>query len=306
MAGIVANFPNSANALPMWVAAERGLFAKRGLEIAFVEAQGSASQYRALAAGEIQVFTTLMENVIAYALGEGEVAFDPPVDAFVFMGASRGQQSLMARPEIPDVAALRGRTLAASGLRTGNALLLYGLLARHGLVRDRDYRVVAIGRGPVTVAAMDAAEADAALMGAPNDAWARAQGWRRLGDTTEAFGGYQSSVYTASRAWAEGNRETLVALIAALVEAHRAIAADPQAATAILRTRLKSLSDDDAGRMVDDLVGPAGLNPDGRIAAGQVAVLLELRAALAGKSGPAASPERFYDLAYLEVALAQL
>jgi ABC-type nitrate/sulfonate/bicarbonate transport system substrate-binding protein len=304
VARIVANFPNSAGSLAMWVAAERGLFAKRGLEVEFVQARGSASQYQALMAGEIQVFTTLMENIIAYAWGEGEVAFDPAPDAFVFMGASLGHQSLMAKPGIASVADLKGRTIAASGQRTGNALVLYAMLARHGLERDRDYRVVAVGGGPVNVAALAKAGADASLMGAPNDREALSQGFAALCDTTSTFGGYQSSIYTARRSWAEAHRGELVALIAALVEAHRALAADRDGAIRILRSRLPALAPEDAASIDADLVSGKGrFNRDGRIEEKDVAVVLSLRQQYALSPHPTAQPSDFYDFSYLDEAL---
>jgi ABC-type nitrate/sulfonate/bicarbonate transport system substrate-binding protein len=307
MAKIVANFPNSAGALPMWVAESRGFFAKRGIEVEFVQARGSASQYTDLMAGKIQVFTTLMENIIAYAWGEGEIAFDPPPDAFVFMGASLGHQTLVAKPEIKSIADLKGRTLAASGMRTGNALVLYGMLAQHGLQLDRDYKVVAVGGGPVTVASLTKAGADASLMGSPNDAQAKALGFNTLGDTTQSFGGYQSSVYTARRSWAAANRKDLVALTAALVEAHRAIFADKAGSLAILRARLPSLPAEEAETVYADLVSGKGcLNPDGRIDEKDVRVVLDLRKQFALAPHPAARPSEFYDLTYLDEAIASL
>lgn len=291
----------------MWAAAARGLFARRGLEVEFVPARGSAAQYTDIAEGRIQVFTTLMENIIAYAWGEGEKQFDPPVDAFVFMGASRGHQTLMARPGIARIEDLKGRTLAASGRRTGNALVLYGMLARRGLVLDRDFQVVAVGGGPVTIEALAKAGADAALMGAPNDAVAREKGFVRLADTTEFFGGYQSSVYTARRSWAEQNRKTLVAFISALVEAQRFVFAERDGALAILQQRLPALADDDAAMLYADLVSGRGrLNIDGRIEERDVAVVLELRKQFALAPHPDAQPGEFYDLSYLDEALAGL
>ena len=305
MAKIVANFPNSSQALPMWVASARGLFARRGLEVEFVPAKGSAAQYTDIAEGRIQVFTTLMENIIAYAWGEGEKQFDPPVDAFVFMGASRGHQSLMARPGVVGIEDLKGKTLAASGRRTGNALVLYGMLARRGLELDRDFKVVAVGGGPVTVESLTKVGADAALMGAPNDTIARQSGFVRLGDTTEFFGGYQSSVYTARRSWAAGNRGILVAFISALVEALRLIFAQREIALSVLKQRLPTLGDDEATALYADLVSGRGqLNVDGRIEERDVAVVLELRKQFALAPHPKANARKFYDLSYLEEALA--
>src|SRR5690242_19600873 len=126
MSKIIANFPHSSGALPIWMAAQLGYFSREGIEIEFQQARGSASQYEGLMAGTLQVFTTLMENVAAYACGQGEVRIDPPPDAFAFMGGQLGNQKLMASPGISGISDLRDKTLAASGIRTGNAFVLYG------------------------------------------------------------------------------------------------------------------------------------------------------------------------------------
>lgn len=304
MTAIVANFPHSANALPMWVAADRGLFAKRGLQVAFEEARGSAAQYRGLMTGSIQVFTTLMENVIAYRWGEGEMQFDPVPDAIAFMGGGLGHQLLMARAYIEDVEDLRGRTLAVSGLRTGNAIVLYGMLSRLGMQRDRDYKIVAVGAGPVTMKSLLHVGADAALMGAPHDRTAAAAGLRKLGDSLTVFGEYQSSVYTARRSWAAAHEKKIVAFSATMIEAHRYVFADPAGAVAVLRGHLPTLSPDAATAVYGDLVAAhGGLSCDGRILPQNVEVVLQLRREFAERAPPPSTLSNFCDTSYHEQAM---
>lgn len=304
MPTIVANFPHSSSALPIWMAADRGYFAKEGITVQFQQARGSASQYQGLMAGTLQVFTTLMENIVAYAQGQGEVKIDPEPDAFVFMGGQLGNQKLMARPGIRTLAELKGATLAASGIRTGNAFVLYALLAKHGLERDRDYKVVAVGSGPVTIASLEKANAVAALMTAPNDAQARECGFTELADSAAALGGYQSSVYTARRSWALAHRAELVGFIRALVAGHRAVFADKAAALATLRQRLPSISETDAESLYGALTSArCGLNRDGRIEERHVRTVIELNERFAAEPHPGAQPSDFCDLSYLEEAL---
>lgn len=304
MTPILANFPHSANALPMWVAADRGLFAKHGLQVAFEEARGSAAQYRGLMEGRIHVFTTLMENVIAYRWGEGEVQFDPAPDAIAFMGGGLGRQLLMARAYIEDIESLRGRTLAVSGLRTGNAIVLYGMLARFGLQRDRDYKVIAVGAGPVTMESLLHVGADAALMGAPHDRTAAAAGLRKLGDSLTVFGEYQSSVYTVRRSWAAAHGDELVAFSAAMIEAHRFVFADPAGVVAVLRAHLQTLSPDAAVAVYGDLVAPhGGLSRNGHILAQHVEVVVQLRRQFAERPSPPSTLSDFCDTRYHEQAM---
>lgn len=305
MPTVVANFPHSSSALPIWLAAERGYFAKEGLTVEFQQARGSASQYQGLMAGTLQVFTTLMENIVAYAHGQGEVKIEPPPDAFVFMGGQLGSQKLMARPGIRSIGELKGATLAASGIRTGNAFVLYALLAQHGLERDRDYKVVAVGSGPVTVAALEKAGAVAALMTAPNDAQARENGFTELADSATALGGYQSSVYTARRSWAAAHRAELVAFIRGLVAGQRAVFADKAGALATLHARLPTISEADGENLYAALISDqCGLNKDGRIDDRHVATVIALNERFSAEHCPGAKPSDFCDLTYLAEALA--
>lgn len=304
MPTIVANFPHSSSALPIWMAADRGYFEKEGIIVEFQQARGSASQYQGLMAGTLQVFTTLMENIVAYAQGQGEVKIDPPPDAFVFMGGQLGNQKLMARPGIRTIAELRGATLAASGIRTGNAFVLYALLAEHGLERDRDYKVVAVGSGPVTFASLEKAGAVAALMTAPNDTQARERGFNELADSATALGGYQSSVYTARHSWARSHRAELVGFIRALVAGHRAVFADKAGALATLRQRLPSISQTDAESLYAALTSDqCGLNRDGQIEERHIRAVIALNERFSAERHPSAKPYDFYELSYLEEAL---
>jgi ABC-type nitrate/sulfonate/bicarbonate transport system substrate-binding protein len=144
-------------------------------------------------------------------------------------------------------------------------------------------------------------------MGPPNDAAAKAAGFRILGDTTQSFGGYQSSVYTTRRSWAAAHRGELIALISALVEAHRYIFAEDAGAFAILRARLPALSEPDAKAIYRDLISERGrFNVDGRIEVRDVEVVLDLRKQFALSPHPEAKASEFYDLSYLDAALARL
>jgi ABC-type nitrate/sulfonate/bicarbonate transport system substrate-binding protein len=304
MPPMIANFPHSSGALPIWMAAERGCFAKEGITVEFQQARGSASQYQGLMAGTLHVFTTLMENVVAYAYGQGEVKIDPPPDAFAFMGGQLGNQKLMARPGIHGIADLKGCTFAASGIRTGNAFVLYAVLAKHGLERDRDYKVVAVGGGPVTVTSLQKAGADAALMTAPNDTQAKELGFNELAYCSAVLGGYQSGVYTARHSWARYHRTELVAFIRALVGGHRAVFSDKAGALSLLRQRLPSLSLAEATSVYAALTSDdCGLNKDGRIEERHVKTVLEMNDRFSDERHAAAMPSEFYDLTYLEEAL---
>jgi ABC-type nitrate/sulfonate/bicarbonate transport system substrate-binding protein len=141
-------------------------------------------------------------------------------------------------------------------------------------------------------------------MGAPHDRTAAAAGLRTLGDSITAFGEYQHSVYTVRRSWAAAHQEEIVALTAALIEAHKLIFDDPADVTAVLRTHLPTLSPEAAAAVHGDLVAAhGGLSRDGRILAQHVDVVVDLRRQFAERPPPPSTLSDFCDTRYHEEAM---
>ena len=60
-------------------------------------------------------------------------------------------------------------------------------------------------------------------LGQPEDIAAVKEGFRRLGDTTEAVGNFQFQLIVAQRAWAAANRDEVVPFVRAVADAFRFI-----------------------------------------------------------------------------------
>src|SRR3977135_4569049 len=65
-------FPGGFN-WPVWVAQEKGLFARNGLEVRITPTPGSAFQLTNLIDGKFDIAMTAIDNLIAYREGQGEV-----------------------------------------------------------------------------------------------------------------------------------------------------------------------------------------------------------------------------------------
>src|SRR6266480_4242829 len=101
----VMGFSGSSN-WPIFVAQEKGLFARHGVEAGLMAAPGSATQLARLIEGRIEIAMTAMDNVVAYEEG----------DLFAFLGVSNGGRlNLMVAPTVKSYADLKGRTLAVDG-----------------------------------------------------------------------------------------------------------------------------------------------------------------------------------------------
>src|SRR2546425_322334 len=117
----VMGFSGSSN-WPIFVAQEKGLFARHSVEAGLMAAPSSATQLARLIEGRIEIAMTAMDNVVAYEEG----------DVFAFLGVTNGGRlNLMVAPTVKSYADLKGRTLAVDAPSTGYSLVLMGTLVRY-------------------------------------------------------------------------------------------------------------------------------------------------------------------------------
>src|SRR2546429_3521192 len=182
----VMGFSGSSN-WPIFVAQEKGLFARHGVEAGLMAAPSSATQLSSLIEGRIEIAMTAMDNVVAYEEG----------DVFAFLGVTNGGRlNLMVAPTVKSYADLKDRTLAVDAPSTGYTLVLMGMLLRGGLAAS-DYALVGVGGSRERLAALRSGRAAGALLNAPQDAAAEAAGFARLANSAEIIGRYQRSAGAA-------------------------------------------------------------------------------------------------------------
>jgi ABC-type nitrate/sulfonate/bicarbonate transport system substrate-binding protein len=204
-------FPGAFN-WPIWVAQEQGLFSARGLAVEVATTTGSVFQWTRLAMGYSNLAITLMDNVVAYHEGQGEVPVLVPDAVAVMAADSRVLPALVTLPEIDSYEALRGRTLSVDAAATGIALLLVAMLERAGLARG-DYELVRVGGVTERFDSLKRREHAGAMFHAPFAGQLRAQGFNVLDTAASVVGAYQNSVLAVRRGWAERNSPQVVAFI---------------------------------------------------------------------------------------------
>src|SRR5947199_38777 len=91
-------FPGGFN-WPIWVAKEKALFARNGLEVKITPTPSSVFQLTNLIDGKFDIAMTAIDNLIAYREGQGEVPRLGP-DLFAFMGCDNGFLRLVTVPEV--------------------------------------------------------------------------------------------------------------------------------------------------------------------------------------------------------------
>jgi ABC-type nitrate/sulfonate/bicarbonate transport system substrate-binding protein len=295
-------FPGGFN-WPLWVAQEKGYFAKGGIEVKLTPTPNSVFQLTNLIEGKFYIGVTAIDNVVAYMEGQGEVPVSIQPDLFVFMGGDNGLLSLAVLPEIKTFQDLKGKTLSVDAMTTGYAFVLFDLLRRNGL-KMGDYNVVKAGGVLARWEALKERKHDGTMLLTPFDLLAKANGLNILQYAIDIYGQYQGLSGATRRSWAAANPKKLDAYIRGYREG-LAWLYDPKnkdEAIAILRKNLPQLSEGLAGQSYSVLVNPKGFAPDGALDIEGVRRVLALRSEYGEPKKTLGDPMRYYDPKYYEAA----
>jgi ABC-type nitrate/sulfonate/bicarbonate transport system substrate-binding protein len=214
----------------MWVARERGLFKKHGLEMQYVVISRSPLAVAALIAGEID----------AAIIGPGHLISAGSTGADLIGVANFFQKldyRLNARPEIKKPEDLRGKRIAISG--PGSTSHLVTLLALQGLNTDAAQAKITLLTIPGTEMnrrlAMESGGVDAtALRGAIGDLYG-AKGFNVLYNLKAAGVALPQTVLATTRRTAATRPQVIDAYLKAMIEAI-AVIVDPANKDGVVRT----------------------------------------------------------------------
>ena len=287
----IVAFAGAAN-WPLWAGLKEGLFAAEGIALDHALTPNSRAMARDLYTGKADLALTAIDNVVAYNEGQGEAELAGTADFVAVMGVDDGMLSLMAAPEIGNIADLKGRTVSVDAMSTGFAFVLRELVA--GI----DVRYARVGGGKERLAALLAGEQSATLLNAPLDLIAEGTGFKRLARASDALGAYQGIVAAVRRAWAAEHRDLVVAFIRAFHAALDWLAApeNRHAAILLLRAHMSALTPALAERAHAALLDPAsGIARDLAVNVEGVATVLRLRGAHGAAAEALGDPARYID-----------
>jgi ABC-type nitrate/sulfonate/bicarbonate transport system substrate-binding protein len=299
-------FPGGFN-WPIWVAQEKGLFAKNGIEVKTTPTPSSVFQLTNLIDGKFDIAMTAIDNLIAYREGQGEA---PKLgsDLIAFMGSDNGFLRLVTVPEVKSFGDLRGKTLSVDALTTGYAFVLLEILERNGLLKDKDYATERAG-GVLQrfQALMDKKHAGTLLL-SPFEVQAEARGFNRLANAIDVLGRYQGLVGGARKAWAEANRESVVGYIRAFSAAVDWLydSRNKDEAIAIFLKNLPNANAQAAETAYKVLLSPTdGFQKKARIDMEGVKTVLALRSKYGQPRKSLADPFPYYDPSFYNAAMAR-
>lgn len=294
-------FP-STNSWPLYVGVERGFFAQNQAQLALTHTPGSSFQMQGLARGDFDIGFTLMDNVIAYVEGQGEVPIVPAPRFVAFMGSTARAIEVLVPPEITQVPQLRGRTVAVDALSSGLTWGIMEFLKRGGLPAGA-YTLLSVGGVPQRVKAIEEGRAQAGSLGAPFDLALRARGFHPLALPPGAQPvRFEGLVGAARREWLDANGARVEGFIRGFGASMDWLYGKENQAEAvrILRKWLPETSEADAIKSYQDSYGSGRevFRRDLSIDAEAVRTTMSVRAEQTRPGQPPGDPGRYFDLGY--------
>ena len=221
--------------LPISVAIEEGFFAGEGLNVeVLVPIPGGAdNQIAALHNDSVDITHVATPFLVRAVIGGSDAAaiaaeFNNPI------------YSLVAKPEIAAIGDLKGKLVGLADEYGTITLSIRKLMELQGL-RRRAFGARIIEGTSARWGCLRRGDCDAVVLGQPQDLMAQEQGYRLLGQSTEAVPELLYTVTAARRSWAQQNKAALVRYVRALAKALRFVR-DPLNRDYVARIIMQSTS----------------------------------------------------------------
>jgi len=199
---------------PLWVAKDKKIFEKYGVDVQMIFVMGGALVSQMLAAGEIQVAANAPAALVSLIAGGTDIA--------MFLGISNTSPfALITQPNIKTAADLRGKRLGTA--RFGGSSHVSALIALDHLKLDPKHDKIILmqtGLDPERMAALEQKGLDAAMLQRLATKTMLAKGYTQLLNLNQAKIPYQNTVLASRRDRMSANPKMFDSFIRAIVEGY--------------------------------------------------------------------------------------
>jgi ABC-type nitrate/sulfonate/bicarbonate transport system substrate-binding protein len=209
---ITINFPTrSASSWPLFMAKEGGFYQKYGLDVTLVFGTHPAG-IAMVVSGEAQMTNYSLETAMQAMARDGSlVVVGSPLNTATF--------ALMARKEIPNVQALKGKRIAVGQIGDAPSNYATELLKAYGL-KPRDIQWLAVGGDANSrAAALESGRTDATMLTAPAYFKMEERGYKSLANLADHPEIFASTTYLMKKSVVASNPKLPELLIKAQAEA---------------------------------------------------------------------------------------
>jgi NitT/TauT family transport system substrate-binding protein len=220
----------------VWVAEEKGLFKKYGVDTEVIVIGG----------GGARVASSLLAGEIQFSVGGGDGSLRAQMKgADVVIVAStltKGLQRWMTRPSIKSWQELKGTKVAITRFGSAGHLVLQLMLKKWNL-GPSDVSILQLGSSPAMLASLDKGGTDGAILTMPTFFLAEERGYRVVGDPANMDIVYLQNTLESSRGYLRKNRDQALRFLKGYIEGIAYFKKNKRESLEILRKKLRIQSE---------------------------------------------------------------
>ena len=213
--------------LPLWVAQDKGLFKRQGLETDLLYIGGGSVVVQAMLGGEVQFTRAAAPGIVQASLrGADLVMIANTVNTLVY--------SVMTRPDVKTPEDLRGKVLGVTRLGGATDYVVGLLTKKWGFQRGKDYKVFQTGGMPQLLTALKNGVVDAGIISPPSNLQGLKIGLKELIDVSDLGIVFVNSPLSTTRSFIKNHRDIVLKMLRAYCEGIQQARGDKESAIKIL------------------------------------------------------------------------
>jgi NitT/TauT family transport system substrate-binding protein len=218
--------------LPLWIAQDKGLFKRQGLDTDLLYIGGGSVVVQAMLGGEVQFTRASAPGIVQASLRGAElVMIANTVNTLVY--------SVMTRPDVKGPEDLRGKKLGVTRLGGGTDFVV-GLLAKKWrFQRGKDYTVFQTGGMPQLLTAVKTGVVDAGIISPPSNLQGLKIGLKEMIDVSDLGIVFVNSPLSTTRSFIKNHRDIVLKMLRAYCEGIQQARSDKDSAMKILARNAK-------------------------------------------------------------------
>ena len=200
----------NASQAPLWVAQERGFFAKYGLEADLVFISSGSLNVQALVGNTVQFAAGGASAIEARLRGLKLTTISNPLAV--------AATNLVTHPDIKNIGDLKGKLGAISRFGSSSDQAIRYLFRKQAMNLEGDLKLLQLGGDTGRLAALKAGKVQYTLLGAAASEQARRDGFKILATAQQMAIPFPWTSVTVNESWFEGNRDLSYRYVKALTE----------------------------------------------------------------------------------------
>jgi NitT/TauT family transport system substrate-binding protein len=220
----------------IWVAEEKGLFKKYGVDTEVIVMGGGGSR----------VVSSILAGEIQFSVGGGDGSLRAQMKGadivIVASTLTTGLQRWMTRPNIKSWQELKGTKVAITRFGSAGHLVLQ-LMLKKWHMGPSDVSILQLGSSPAMLASLDKGGTDGAILTMPTFFLAEDKGYRVIGDPANMGISYLQNTLESSRGYLRKNRDQALRFLKGYIEGIAYFKKNKRESLEILRKKLRIQSE---------------------------------------------------------------